>query len=466
MNQQDLGLLSKELEASDFGNLHLTKRFEKLVDAIMQNPGESFPDIFPNEADLEGAYRFLRNDNVDWKQVLAPHMAVTVKRAETCGDILALHDTTDFQFKGEQRREGLGFLNQTASQGFFGHFALAVSSDESRLPLGVLGLETYSRHGEPKRIKYDRWATDKESLRWERLANETHDLLHGRAKITHVMDSEADNYALFEALCAREGQDFVIRLCHNRTIKQKPRATISDVLAGQTVVCEREVPLSRRSKKQAHNSSRYCARQKRVARLCFKASPVEIKCPHQVKAKYTKSLTLNIIQVQELNPPAGEDRIEWRLLTTKPVDTSQQILGIVDIYRARWLIEEYFKVLKTGCKYEQRQLESYQTLLMALALFVPVAHRLLLLRNLSRASEHLSAAILLTPDQIKLLQVLPETKLKSAPTLRDALLAIARFGGHIKNNGDPGWLTLWRGYRKLILAEIGWKLAFQQKSDQ
>lgn len=466
MNQQELGFLSSELTAADFGNLHLTKRFGKVVDAIMRNPGESFPDIFPSEADLEGAYRFLRNDNIEWKQVLNPHVAVTVKRAEACGDVLVLHDTTDFQFSGEQRREGLGFLNQTASQGFFGHFALAISADKSRLPLGVLGLETYSRQGAPKRIKYDRWATEKESLRWERLANETHGLLKGRAKITHVMDSEGDNYALFEALCARQEQAFVIRLCHNRTLKQKPRTTISDVLSGLTMTCEREVTLSRRPKKKANNSSRYSAREKRVARLFFKASQVEITCPHQVKPKHAKSLTLNIVHVEEIDTPDGEEKVEWRLLTTKPIDKPEQILEIVDIYRARWLIEEYFKVLKTGCKYEQRQLESYQTLLMALALFVPVAHRLLLFRNLSRVSENVPAAILLSADQIRLLEVLPETKLKAGASLREALLVIARFGGHIKNNGDPGWLTLWRGYRKLLVAEVGWKLALSQKSDQ
>ena len=99
---------------------------------------------------------------------------------------------------------------------------------------------------------------------------------------------------------------------------------------------------------------------------------------------------------------------------------------------------------------------------MALALFIPVAHRLLLLRSLSRVSEDLPADIILTKTQIEILRLHPATTLKNDASLSETLRAIAKLGGHIKNNGDPGWLTIWRGFRKLLMAEMGWNL----KSDQ
>ncbi len=411
--------------------------------------------MFNTEADLEGAYRFFRNENVDWGKVLAPHLAVTGGRSDACEKVLMLHDTTDFCFSGEQRREGLGFVVHEYSQGFLGHFALAVSVDSPQVPLGILGVETYVREGKPKRTKYSRNATDKESFRWIRLVAAVKDRLNPKTEVIHVMDSEADNYQLLDGLAALN-QRFVIRLCHDRILRENTRTTLTEKLSGLSSVCEREVQLSARTKTDK-NSKRNPPRKKRLARLSFTATSIEIGVPDRVKAT-AKSLRFNVVHVEELNPPTTEEKVEWRLLTTEPIETEEQILEIVDMYRGRWVIEEFFKVLKTGCKYEERQLESYKTLLTALALFIPVAHRLLLLRSLSRSSEDLPPSLVLSKVQVTLLKLLPETKLKESSSLKEALHAIARLGGHIKNNGDPGWLTLWRGFKKLRMAEVGWNL--------
>ena len=449
--------LSEELRNVNFGNLHLTKRFGKILDNLLENPGESFPDTFSNESDLEGAYRFFRNDKVHWEKVLAPHLASTITKANQCGKILAVHDTTDFIFSGEQRRDGLGFINNEKNQGFLGHFAMAVSGDKNRIPLGIIGIETYVRKGNPKRSKYVRNGIDKESFRWSRLVDEVSERLERKIEIVHVMDSEGDNYQLFDHLVSND-ERFVIRLCHNRVLK-KSEMTLSEALSGLSIVCERDVELSARTNKKINPAERKRnpVRKTRRAKLSFTASSIEINVPDRVKAK-EKSLRLNVVRVEEINSPNEEEKVEWRLITTEPIDTEEQILEIVDSYRARWIIEEYFKVLKTGCKYEQRQLESYKTLLVALGLFIPVAHRLLLLRSISRKSEAMPAKFVLTSTQLEILSLHRATKLKPSPSVRDALLAVAKLGGHIKNNGDPGWLTLWRGYRKLAAAEEVWNL--------
>jgi len=166
-----------------------------------------------------------------------------------------------------------------------------------------------------------------------------------------------------------------------------------------------------------------------------------------------------------MNPPRDVEPISWKLLTTEPIKTTAQVEAIVDAYRARWVIEEYFKALKTGCAFEKRQLESFRTLVNALAVFSVMAWRLLLLRSTARLSPDAPATSALAERQVQVLQALsrmedsalPHVDMPPSPTAQDALLAVAQLGGHIKNNGPPGWQILGRGYESLLLIELGWR---------
>ncbi len=156
------------------------------------------------------------------------------------------------------------------------------------------------------------------------------------------------------------------------------------------------------------------------------------------------------------------------LFTTEPIATVAEIEAVVDHYRARWIIEEYFKALKTGCAFEKRQLCSYEGLLRALAFFVPIAWALFELRTLGREATARPATEVLSDDRLRLLSAMLEDrrqKLSENPTVRDAMLGIAALGGHIKNNGDPGWQVLGRGFRRFLEAEQGWLLA-RKRCDQ
>jgi hypothetical protein len=176
---------------------------------------------------------------------------------------------------------------------------------------------------------------------------------------------------------------------------------------------------------------------------------------------------MNVVRVWEPAPPPGEQPVEWVLLTSDPIGTAEQILRIVDRYRARWTIEEYFKALKTGCAYEARQLEDHQSLANALAVFAPIACTLLDLRSEARRFPEAPADLVLTKSQIEVLRTLGRMPLPEEPTQRDALLAVAALGGHIKWNGEPGWLTLSRGYTDLLMLTAGWEAAkLQQARDQ
>jgi len=168
---------------------------------------------------------------------------------------------------------------------------------------------------------------------------------------------------------------------------------------------------------------------------------------------------MNVVHVHEFNTPEGEEAIEWTLLSSLPVDTEEQVQFIIDCYRRRWLIEEYFKSIKTGCAFEKRQLESAHALLNALGLFIPIAWRLLALRTLARETPDRPASEVVSAQQLQILRVRGKVKLSPTPTAREAMLAVAAEGGHIKNNGDPGWLVLGRGYEKLLDMELGFVIA-------
>ena len=181
--------------------------------------------------------------------------------------------------------------------------------------------------------------------------------------------------------------------------------------------------------------------------------------PSTAKAKLPgkSSLSFNVVYVVERRPPAGEPPVEWFLLTDLPVANEEQIAFAVDCYRGRWMIEEYFKALKTGCQYEKRQLESAHSLLNAMAVLAPIAWPELQLRHLARDAPERAASTALSSVQLEVLHAVAKRPLPSSPTVKEAMLAIARLGGHLPRNGDPGWLGLGRGMHDLLLLELGWR---------
>lgn len=426
-------------------------RLEQLADDLSESPAESFPKAFGGAGPLEGAYRFFSNPKVTPDGILGPHFAATAERANVSGRVLVVHDTTAFEFVGEVKRQGLGRL-KSKGQGFFGHFSLAVSADGRREPLGLLAVSTLFRTG-PAAPKKQRSKHPKgEAQRWRTGAGQAEARLAGGCRAVHVIDREGDSYPLLTEL-AGEGRDFVIRAAHDRLLSG-PIGKLREAAQHAPTVVEREVELSvRRKKGPAHKG--YAARRKRRARLSLSATKI-VLAP-RVTWGGPDHLALNLVYVFELWPPAGEPPIEWLLLTTLPIESPTELEYVVDAYRARWVIEEYFKALKTGCQYEKRQLESAHALLNALAVLVPVAWRLLLLRHLARDEASRPATDALTRAQVAVLRATARKPLPASPSVRDALLAVAALGGHIKNNGEPGWQVLGRGFRDLLILEMGWQ---------
>jgi hypothetical protein len=445
--------LSDEVLEADFGDVRLTQRAVLLVDSLADRPGESFPKAL-DETELEGAYRFFGNVKVTPDAILSPHFRRTAQRAATHERVLVVHDTTQFEFSGTVARAGLGRLIRPG-QGFFGHFALAVSADGDREPLGLLNVETVFRLDEKSSKPRDQRPNRGESKRWLHSIEGSEATLNGGARAIHVMDREADSYAILSALDQAQ-RSFVIRSFQDRVLADK-ESRLQETAKTAKRSFDREVPLSGRPVIDGPKGERHPARRVRIATLSFAARTIEIPRPKTAKKATSTTLKLNVIYVYERKPPPGEPAVEWWLLTDLPITTPDEIAFAVDCYRARWMIEEYFKALKTGCQYEKRQLESAHSLLNALAILAPVAWRLLLLRHLAHHTPNRPATDALTPKQLEVLQAVARRPMPDRPTVKEAMLAIAGLGGHLPRNGDPGWIVLGRGMHDLLVLELGWR---------
>jgi hypothetical protein len=457
--------------ATDFdhallGDARRSRRASEIAAAISKNPGLSFPRAFRDKAGLEGFYRFVNNGAVSYEPLVEAHAEATAERADGLPTIAVVHDTTECVFDASV--EGMGRLRGRA-HGFLAHVALAVTADGQRRPLGVLGMIPVVRNKKVRGKKSTQELAkldpnEKESRRWPDLVDMTEGRMAGRGSIVHVADREADSYPLLSHFVTQNVR-FAVRISRDRKVEEATGdlSMLREAMQHTEIVVERTVPLRGRPARYRQNGLlKSRARTEREARLAISAQTLQFKQPRHWRGSTLPSLTLNVVWVREVDPPAGEEGVDWLIATTEPIGTPEQIEAVVDLYRARWIIEEFFKALKTGCEFEKRQLESLDALLTTLALLFPVACELLLLRHLARNEPTRRALDFFSSTRLDVLRAIAKGyKLPANPTLRDALLAVASLGGHIKNNGEPGWIVLGRGMEELLAAEVVWAAALR-----
>lgn len=471
--------LENELKGLDLRDARRNRRHLSIVNEVAANPDASFPDLASNDAELAAIYRHFNNPKVTLQRCLEPHAAATATRCAQERLILSAHDTSEAAFPGD-KRSGLGPLSG-ADRGFFVHVSLAMSADGLRRPLGVLAVDTWVRaepeppeprskkpRGKKSRSRKSRGGAGryddptKESMCWRRNIDACEKRLEGKASTIHLLDRGGDSYDLLAHLSQLR---FVVRANHDRNVydpgTQEVLAKLRAVSASAPLLLEREVVLSERLSKDGPKANRtHPPRRRRMAKLEVRATRVTLQRPRRWSEDLPPYLQLNLVHVTERDCPEGEEPVEWLLYTSEPIGTAEEVAFVVDCYRARWLIEEYFKALKTGCSLEKRQLESLHALLNVLGTFVPIAWRLLLLRQVADVQPEAPATVALTPRQLEVLRTVRKKEaLPALPTILQALMAIARLGGHLKHNGRPGWLVLGRGYEKLMAYEIGWVAA-------
>ena len=441
-----------EFQGLDLGDARRDARVRRVIEALERDPAASFPATMESVAEREAFYRLVNNDAVTLQALIAPHRTQAIERMRACAErpIVAI-DKTKFMFTGEGEREGLERVSHN-KQSFEALVALAMAT--SRQTHGVLAATDLESSGKSRPEQWDGFIDD--ACRDAEAV--------GLLPIV-VIDREADAYGLFDLLLKRS-RDFVIRVSWDRVAREfgeEVDEKIRAIVQRAGVMLTRSVQLSRRvdADRTTTDKRNHPARSARDAQLVVRAACVSIARPALKKLnKLPERLTLQVVLVSEKNAPSNMEPIDWLLITSLPINDTTCVEAIVDAYRRRWPIEEFFKALKSGCSYESRQLESRQALLNALGLMIPIAWRLLELRTIAEENPSAPATVILELDEICVLaQLSKDVKLSNTPTVNEAMLAIAALGGHIRQNGRPGWQVLHRGFDKMRTRVEGYRLA-------
>jgi hypothetical protein len=448
----------------DLGDRRRTRRLVAALTGIQAQPAAGFPKVFEDNASLEAFYRLIGNPDVGYDTLQAHHATKAWERARTAdgqtGQTLVLYDTTEYVVSGEAHRPGLAQRGQR--QMFWGHHAIAVPERGGRVVHGTVGFHPYVQR---KKRWYLVHGDDTETVldvgsdRWIDLFDEVH-RNSGDPDVIHVMDREGDSYALLAEMDAQEAS-FVTRSMHDR-LCELDGTPISAIVEGEEVVAVRDVYLSPRNGSKRPPSSRvtHPNRKSRRARLSVRYREVLLRCPDAARVSGPYDLHVTVVDVVEANPPNGETPVHWRLLTNMPVRSEADALRIVDIYRRRWIIEEYFKAIKTGCAFSKRQANTRRSLICTLSLLLPVAVTLVNLRTLAEEDPKAPWATVLNDVQFEVLrEAVPKHRLTDQANVKQVMLAVAALGGHLKSNGDPGWWVLGRGLEDLFKREAGWRAA-------
>lgn len=388
------------------------------------------------------------------EQILQSHRDGVVARSQGCTVVLAIQDTTDLNYTTHPSTEGLGFLNQTQQQGIKVHSCFAVN--EVGQPLGLLHQHTWVRkqRSGKKKERARKPIQAKESNRWIQTLSAAEQGIPETVKIVHMGDREADIFELF-AKSRQPNSELLIRAEHNRKV-QHELSNLIPTISQAPVVGKTTIELERNPKRSA-----------RTAHLSIKAMEVTIEVPQNHPQPHNlKPVVLNALLVEEVEPPDdGTQPIRWMLLTTLPIETFEQAWQCVIWYSYRWRIERFHFTLKSGCRIEALQLRTKERLLKALATYNIVAWRIMWLTYETRLNPDASCEVIFQPDEWRLLRrkFEPKNRSKKPPTIRQALIWIARLGGFLarKGDGDPGLKTLWRGISKFHHLLEGAQLALE-----
>lgn len=463
-----------DIEHADLGDSRRTERFVNIVDTLIQRPDRTVPETFGDEAKQEGYYRFIRSPHVEADSLFLPHFQASSRRAESVGHVLCHHDTTEFAWPvhDDQMRENLA-RPSTNRQGFLWHASMLTAADGTRAPLGLVGGKDFVHQTDLKSSESRAYWQGRDGIyqnekwRWfdAILAAESH--LSKVDRVTHVMDREFDDFQMLYCMDI-DGYDYVARARYDRKVSTGPRRKdyqrLHEALSESKWRGRRTIELSARSIADADPA--HPARRRRKARVRSRQARVELRRPDSVPAKSADDrLTVSVVEVCEIKPPSDQEPVRWLLLTPRPLETLAEVWEIVDWYRARWSIEEFFKAIKTGCGYTKLQHRSAKTLLSALAATALVAHFLLVLRHLGRHAADLPAKAVASRVQIEVLKAVKPKFLSRKPTAGEIMAAVASLGGHRRSNGPPGWQILGRGWQRLLEYEHAFALGMQAQKE-
>jgi hypothetical protein len=439
----------------NFGNCQLgdkrrTQRLIQVAADVANNPSASFPDQMKTWGDLKAAYHLFDCNDVTFEAIARPHWELTKQR--TAGCYLVIGDTTELDFGVHRDVPDLGPTGNGGGWGFLLHNALLVDA-ESKEFLGVAGQTIHYRPqkevtpSKKKEHSAAKLKRERESEVWGIVIDQVGPPPE-EVKWIHVLDRGGDNFEVYGHLL-QQRSGWVVRAGKlNRYVLAGPdeqRMQLSDYLPQLALLGTYELSLRARPQQPA-----------RTAKLEVRVGSIRMPVPHHkspwVRELDPEPIAMNVVYVVEVDPPAGVEAISWVLLTSLPVDTFEQAWTVIEYYETRWLVEEYHKALKTGCHVQDRQLKTAGRLEAMVGLMSVSAVRLLQLKSLARTSPEIPAQRVVPRVWLQMLKAAR----KGLQRVHDLTVGqfyreVAKLGGFLgrKGDGEPGWITIWRGWEKL-----------------
>jgi hypothetical protein len=471
----DAGLEGDAWVEQEFGGAPLgdARWSRRLVDSARiqaQNPLDPFTDAAQGDRALvKGYYRFIDQPDesaLTVENILLPHREQTLRRMQAEDTVLCIQDGTDLNFDGLAECDGLGIIgsNQTdaTTRGLHLHSTLAVN--EEGVPLGVLRMQCQapvSRSQEDTRPTHEIPIEEKDTYAWllglRDLRSAAVTMPHTR--VVSVMDRGADIFELFDEWRRDPSVDLLVRAKHNRgTTGQK---NLFDAVRASEPRLELELFIGRQSARPKRSKQKARpGRKARTAVVALRYQKIELAPPFYHSDKVP--VPLWIIHVVEEHPPAGARPVSWFLLTTLELRSPQQALRCVEWYCLRWRIEDWHRVLKTGCKIEELGHDSADRLGRAVAMHGVIAWRIMLMTLLGRTDPGLPPDVLFSDLELQVLNAIARRRrdLPQPTTLKNAIWIVASLGGYLRRKSDPppGHQLLWRGFIKLQAFSIGFSL--------
>jgi Transposase DNA-binding/Transposase Tn5 dimerisation domain len=473
----------EEMETAELYDKRLNKRFGELLDRLGKRPMASIPAACGGAAETAAAYRFFDNENVTFEAILRPHHDATRERIASQAEVVLVQDTTEIDLtRPGQQVEGAGPLDGGARRGALLHVLHAFTPNGTALgTLHAVPLvrsddkpanATMSR-AELHRIPLE----ERESYRWLVGLGQAQAEARRQAqsRFITVSDSESDIYeVLSQATRGPANCHWVVRACRDRALDPDFASETggasdmrAELLKAPVFYTQTVFVRGRKAKLSRETRARRQSRESREAEVEVRAARLTLRGPYRPGRKLP-SIELNAVLAREVAPPEGEPAVEWILLTDLPIDDVEQVRAIIEYYTTRWMIEIFFRTLKSGCRAEDRRFEHIDRLLPCLAMYLIVTWRTLFVCHLGRECPDISCEAVFEPAEWKSsYRIVHGATPRTPPNLEEMVRTVAQLGGYVnrKRSDPPGPQTVWLGLQRLHDITVCWKTFGPQAQD-
>jgi hypothetical protein len=408
-----------EFGGAPLGDKRLSRRLVNVAHAKAQTPSQAFSGVAKGDwAATKAYYRMIdqpEDSAVNLANILQPHRERTARRMRGQKTVLCLQDGSELNYTNLEKCSGLGDLkaNQTGAKmkGLNLHSTFAIAPNG--LPLGVLKAqciapETRSPDDQRKPSKIP--IEEKKTFVWIEHHRDLVDLAATmpQTQLVNVCDREADFFELFDEQRRNPRVELLIRAQHDRTISEDPFKLFAAIR--QTSVQSRvsvSVPKQSARPKKSKQKAKL-ARPGRQAELALRHLTIQLPAPSYYRDK--EPVEIQLIHAVEENPPQGTKAVEWFLLTTIKIDSAKDIEKCLRWYTLRWRIEDWHRVLKSGCKIDDLAHETAERLRRAIGINLVIAWRIMLMTLLGRETPELPAEILFSDIEVRTLHAYAKKK--------------------------------------------------------